>query len=145
ICPDSDHRKEAEGNIEVLTKMVAEDQEHAKSAKPIEAMTVEEQVQEWIFRLCDQNGHQYSQPGTCDIFAVEGLRAGDDGSSPAHQLAKLGFAAVPSLIAALDDTRPSRSVEYGRDFFYSHTTVTVGGCAEAVLARIASRRSWEEG
>jgi hypothetical protein len=135
--PASEHRERAAGLAEMLRTMVAEDEAHTRTAKPIEGMSVNEKVHELIFRLRDQNGHQWSQPGSCDIFDDWGGTT--DGKSPAHELVKLGHAAVPALIDALGDKRLSRSVGCHRDFYFSHFVLAVGDCAEAILSRIAGR------
>jgi hypothetical protein len=137
--PASEHRERAKGYVEILRTMVAEDAAHP--AVDLEKLAPAERVKELIFRLRDQNGHQYSQPGACDIFGDWGGAA--KRTSPAHQLVELGHAAVPQLIGALEDKRPSRSVGYHRDFYFSHFVLTVGDCAEAILARISGRNFWK--
>jgi hypothetical protein len=138
--PNCEHHRRAIGFVENLRSMIAEDKEHAQIATPLEAMKVEEKIKDLIFRLRDQNGHQWGQPGSCDIFS-DGRQL-REGNSPAHQLVKLGHAAVPALIEVLDDHHLSRSVGYHRDFYFSHSVLTVGECAEAVLSKIAGRSNW---
>ena len=134
--PRCDFVEQAEQTASVLRRMIAEDEAHAKlGLTSLARFPVEEQVSELIFRLRDQNGWQSSQPGYCDVFAD---RSGST-NTPAHQLARLGYTAVPQLIAALDDTTYSRSVGYHRNFYFSHTILTVGDCAEAILERISGR------
>ena len=135
--PKSEHHARAVGFVEMMRTMIAEDEAHARTAKPLDSMSDDEKARELIFRLRDQNGHQFSQPGSCDIFGDFGFAK--HGDSPAHQLVKLGHPAVPALIEALDDKRLSRSVGFQRDFFFSHFVLTVGDCAEAILGRIAGR------
>jgi len=123
--------------VETLKRMIQDDAEHAaKASKPWDKMTTDERVAELTFRLRDQNGMQMGQPGGCDIFEN---RTGKTDTA-AHQLVAIGFDAVPQLIAALDDQGLSRSVTYGRDFFFSHRVLTVGDCAQAILGRIAGRQ-----
>jgi hypothetical protein len=50
----------------------------------------------------------------------------------------MGHTAVPLLIDALDSEDYSRSVGFWRDFQFSHTILTVGDCALAILQRIAN-------
>jgi hypothetical protein len=138
--PASEHRERATGFIEMLRKMISEDEAHARAARPLAEMSEKEKIAELIFQLRDQNGRQFSQPGSCDIFNDFGQ--GRKGNTPAHQLVKLGYPAVPALIEALGDTRLSRSVGYHRDFYFSHFVLTVGDCAEAILGRISGRRFW---
>ena len=136
--PDSEYHKQAAQTTEMLRRMIAEDKSHAKIATiPLAQLPVEAQVRELIFELRDQNGHQYSQPGWCDIFDEAFVRGNTN--TPAHRLVRLGYAAVPQLIAALDDPTLTRSVGYWRNFRFSHTVLTVGDCSEAILDRISGR------
>lgn len=135
--PDSEHVKQAKENAKLLRQMIGEDREHAenrKAGKPFAELSSKEQIAELIFQLRDQNGHQWSQPGSCDVFVTDGKE-----DSPAHQLVKIGYDAVPQLIEALTDTRFSRSVGFHRDFYFSHTVLCVGDCAEQILSQIAGR------
>jgi hypothetical protein len=135
--PGSQYYARAEDTVERLTKMIAEDKARAASPpKPLDQLSLDDRVRELIFRLRDQNGHQFSQPGECDIFE-RALRATN---TAAHQLLAIGLPAVPQLIAALDDPTFSRSVGFGRDFVFSHTVLTVGDCAAFILNRIANRQ-----
>ena len=138
--PHSEHLERAKQTVGILKRMVSEDEMHAKLALTnFNQLPMEQQVRELIFRLRDQNGHQFSQPGSCDIF--EDWRGTTN--TPAHQLVKLGYAAVPQLIATLDDTTFSRSVGFHRNFYFSHTVLTVGDCAEAILQRITGKSFFE--
>ncbi len=134
--PDSEHHKRARETADLLKTMIREDAGYAKkrqAGKPFEKLSKKEQIAELIFRLRDQNGRQWGQPGSCDIF-------NDKENSPAHQLRKMGLDAVPQLIEALDDERFTRSVGYHRDFYFSHHVLRVADCAERILSDIAARR-----
>lgn len=136
--PDSEYHARAAQTSEMLRKMIAEDELHAQIAKTNrEQLSVAAQVRELIFELRDQNGHQYSQPGECDIF--NDWSGGNNTNTPAHRLVRLGYAAVPQLIAALDDPTLTRSVGYWRDFVFSHNVLTVGDCCQAILKRITGK------
>ena len=134
--PDSEYAARARDTAERLSKMIAEDEQHAKSPpKPLAELPMEQRIAELIFRLRDQNGQQWSQPGECDIFLVPNM----DTNTPAHQLVNIGYPAVPQLIAALDNPAFTRSVGFHRNFYFSHTVLTVGDCAAAILSRIAGK------
>jgi len=136
--PDGDYAPLAKETAAILKSMVQEDKDHAARqahGKPFPQLTQAEQIAELIFQLRDQHGEQMSQPGECDIF----LTFDSKEDSAAHRLVKIGYDAVPQLIAALDDKRFSRSVGYWRNFTFSHYVLTVGDCAEAILAQIAGR------
>jgi hypothetical protein len=134
--PASEYAARARDTAERLSKMIAEDEQHAKSPpKPLGGLPLEERIRELIFQLRDQNGQQWSQPGECDIFLVPNM----DTNTPAHQLVNIGYPAVPQLIAALDNPAFTRSVGFHRNFYFSHTVLTVGDCAAAILSRIAGK------
>jgi hypothetical protein len=138
--PDSKHQERAKDTVALLQKMVKEDTEHAKNdRKPFEQLSKKDQIAELIFQLRDQNGHQFSQPGECDIFD----RFGGKEDTPAHRLVKMGYDAVPQLIEAIEDQRFTRSVGYHRNFYFSHYVLRVGDCAVAILERIAARSFWQ--
>ena len=66
--PDTVHAERAKYTADLLRKMIAEDQAHAKTAKPLAELTGDDRIRELVFRLRDQNGHQMSQPGSCDVL-----------------------------------------------------------------------------
>ena len=141
--PNSDYHKSAHDTVERLTKMIEEDRQHAAAAvKPLEQLSMDERVKELIFRLRDQNGRQESQPGHCDIFYVID-RGVWNTNTPAHELVKIGFPAVPHLIASLDNSNYSRSVGFWREGTFSHTVLTVGDCAAQILNQIAGKAFYQ--
>ena len=149
--PASEYAPRARQTADLLRTMVAEDTAHCVPAAPLASLPPEQRVAELIFRLRDQHGSQLSQPGECNVFS-EDLFAppgkAEEEKSPAMQLADLGFAAVPQLIAAMDDQRFSRSVSFGRDFVSSYHVLTIGSCAKQILSRIAGMPNfffWENG
>lgn len=142
VFPGTKHAEEAFRHAEVLARMVAEDEAHARDAKSWDAMSAEERVAELVFQLRDQDGAQFMQPGAPWLFED---RRGD--ASPARRLVALGAAAVPQLIDHLDDPQFTRTVGYWRNFTYSHYVVTVGEACADVLSEIAGRRfgtGWNE-
>ncbi len=100
-----------------------------------------------VFHLEDQNGLQLGQPGGPDCWADP-----RGAESPAHRLLALGLHAVPALLDAVEDPRPSRTVGFYRDFVFSHRVLPVGEIAWTVLREIAGRgfanvdaaRAWYE-
>jgi hypothetical protein len=139
--PESEHHKRAGETAALLRRMLKEDAEHAarQPAGPFEQLATQEQVAELIFQLRDQNGHQYFQPGDCDIFDT--FSGKED--TPAHRLVAMAYEAVPQLIDALADQRFTRSVGFHRNFYFSHHVLRVGDCALAILERIAGRSFWQ--
>jgi hypothetical protein len=142
--PESEHHERAKQYAATLHEMIKEDVEHAKNAlKPWDKLGKEEQIAVLIFQLREQNGHQVSDPGGCDIF--DDFLDFDEKpkkASPAHRLVEFGNDAIPQLIAALEDTRLSRSVECHRSYFFSHDVLRIGDCAAQVLHRITD---WDFG
>lgn len=87
-----------------------------------------------VGRLTEQNGRQISFPGACDILADP-----RKGRSPAVRLLKLSDKAVPALLEALDDRRPTRCIQYQRPYFFSHYPLRVQDCAAILLEAIAGQ------
>ncbi len=147
--PASPHLERAQQTAALLQRMVEEDAARpVLSEDAIAALPVDEQIREWIFRLRDQSGLQFSEPGWCSVFAMGPI---DLGTSPAHRLAQIGYPAVPQLIEALSDDRFSRAVGCSRSFFFSHEILTIGDCAYQILYQItgqsldpAGARAWWE-
>jgi hypothetical protein len=134
--PKSQYHARARETAVLLKQMIQEDEEHAarrKKGKPFDQLTKKEQIAELIFQLRDQPGHQFMQPGWCDIFMT--FAGGKD--TPAHRLVDIGYDAVPQLVEVLDDKRFSRAVGFHRNFYFSHEVLRVGECAQTILERIA--------
>jgi hypothetical protein len=141
LFPHCEHVERASQIAVILERMVKEDEQHpALNQAQIDQLPQDKRIAELIWLLRDQNGHQWSQPGWCDVFSMS-----EQGISPAHQLLAIGYPAAPALIEALTDDRFSRSVGYGRSFFFSHTILTIGDCAQQVLARISGQNFYSPG
>lgn len=143
--PDSSHHQRAKESAELLRKMVAEDAAH-RSPTNFTDLSSKEKVAELIYRLRDQNGQQFSQPGSCNIFSEDDYgmymnreKGEKHEPSAAQQLVEIGFDAVPQLIEVLEDKRFTRSVGYHRDFYFSHHVLRYGDAAEQIVCRIANR------
>ena len=133
--PKTEYLERAQKTAAMLKQMIEEDKQHAqKEIPPLEKLTGQQRVTELIYQLRTQNGHQWSQPGSCNIFNDERGK-----NSPADLLVAEGFDAVPQLIKALDDYRFTRSVGYHRDFYFSHHVLRVNDCCERILSKIAGR------
>ena len=127
--PTSDYATDTVAKVAVLKNMISEDSAHRVcSAEDLAALPVSARVRELIFQLRDQHCEKVLHPGDWDIFTNQ------EGSSntPAHQLVRIGYAAVPQLIEALDSQTLTRS----RDSF---GVLTVGDCAQAILGEISGR------
>ena len=136
----SKHAKTAKEAVGLLTRMIAEDGEREHGSKPFRTMTKDEKIADLIFRLRDQNGGQFMQPGSPSVFYS--MSDPDNENTPAHQLVAMGYDAVPQLIEALTDVRFTRTVGFWRNFTYSHYVVRVGDAALDILSRITSQGFW---
>jgi hypothetical protein len=136
--PQSRYQSTIQETIKTLELMVQEDQQHRP--KDLEKLTADEKMGELIFQLRDQTGIQEMQPGWCNIFARDDPK---NPQSPASQLLRVGYPAVPQLIAALDDQRLSRSIHFWRGYTFSHYVLRVSDCAQQILERIANRKFYE--
>jgi hypothetical protein len=127
-----------------LKSMVEEDIARAaqKQRPPFEKLSPKEQLAELVYLLRDQTGVT-DERGQCAIL-------GHDQNSPASKLAAKGYAAVPLLLAALEDRRLTRAVppmQHNRysSFTYSQFSVlTVADCAEAILKQLAGISIYDE-
>lgn len=148
LFPRCGHVERARKSIAMLERMVEEEKQHPTlSQEQIDKLPLDQRIAELVWRLRDQNGHQWSQPGWCDVFSThdDAMGMNGKGSSPAHQLLAIGDAAAPALIEALTDGRFSRSVGFGRNFFFSHTVLTVGDCAQQILERMTGQNFYRPG
>ena len=146
--PDTRYAKRCKESAQILADMIAENAKH-QTPKDFEKLPVKQQVAELIFQLQYQDGQQQSQPGSCNIFChdiaqAQNAKQGNDDpdsnlKSPAARLVGLGHAAVPQLIDALKDQRFTHSVEFHRDFRFSHHALRVSDCCRIILQRIANR------
>ncbi|WP_395741387.1 HEAT repeat domain-containing protein [Prosthecobacter sp.] len=136
VFPHSKHAERAKQSAAMLERMVKEDEKHpALTQEQIDQLPQDKRIAELVWMLRDQCGHQMSQPGWCDVFSMD-----EKGKSPAHQLLAIGYPAAPALIEALTDNRFSRSVGFHRDFYFSHTILTVGDCAQQILSRMSGQK-----
>ena len=134
--PRSEYLPRAKRAVEVLARMAEQDKAHARLAgRDTVALSPEQRVAELIFQLRDQNGGQTSAAAGCDIFQD----ARGSTNTPAHQLVRIGYPAVPQLIAALGADEFSRTVAFRRSDAFSHTVLSVGDCALTILARISGK------
>ena len=114
--------------------------EDAKRANiiDVDALPVDESIAELIYQLRNQED--------LPLMSMQYHRARLDASANPHEnescwkLYRLGFAAVPQLIEAISDSRPSRIVEYPRIFSNRVDILTIGNCAELILCRFVDNK-----
>jgi hypothetical protein len=118
-----------------LRRMVQEEHDVGYEPRLADVDLETASVEELIFRLRDERGHQFTSPGHATI----GRRG------PAARLVQIGIPAVPRLIDAIGDRRLTRTVASWRDATFSHYVLRVGDCAVQILERIAGKQFWDSG
>jgi len=129
--PGSKYEAQAARTVEILTRMIAEEKSHGAPSN-LARLPIADRVREFIFQLRYENTIDSPMNFPNDIF-----RDPPGASSPAHQLADTGYAAVPQLIAALGDQTLTRSLRQTSTFSYA--TMSVDDWAIAILQRIAGK------
>jgi hypothetical protein len=124
------HQERAKTHADILRKMVAEDEQRARTPrKPEKEMTKNERIVDLIYRLRDQEAPDWLDPKATGW------------SGPAAELQKLGDDALPLLVQALDDERFTRTVtRFGINFYWDERVEHVGGLARTIIEEIAGRQ-----
>jgi hypothetical protein len=145
LYPDSPLREKAEADARTLAAMVAEDAKHlAIPDDRLAALPVGQRIQELIYRLRDQQGGQWSNPGSPSIYGMNVLFGGTKkGETPAGRIEEIGMDAVPALIEALEDARFTRALGFHRMWSYSsYYVVRIGDAARELLENITGQVFW---
>lgn len=133
-CPKSFLPEEQAATAGLLLKMAAEDDTHAKvSAEEFAKLSPEEQAHELVFQLRDDYTVEL------DAWTRPWPSAQPQGNGAVHKLAALGHAAVPVLLQAIEDDRPSRDVVRG----LAARSRSIRELAVNALDEIAGVRLWE--
>lgn len=108
--------------------------------------TSEQKVAYWIYHLRDLDIGQQFFPGHCHVAGpLAGSRNGKK-PNPAAELEKLGMAAVPQLIAHLDDARPTRCKAAWRYYWpEGHYLLRYGDCCQQIFESITGEKITEPG
>jgi hypothetical protein len=138
--PDHQYRDEAKEMVEAYRTLIAEDAKWAEpDAEEWAAMTPAQQAEYWVHHLRDLAVGQSLDPGSYSVFGEFGSLGADDRDrpNPAVELKKLGMAAVPHLIAHLDDPRPTRCKGHWRSYWPDgHYLLRYGDCCQQVFEAI---------
>ena len=150
--PDTPDGKEAGALLKQLQIVMDAEAEQAKTALTDEALAklpVKEQVAYLIQRLTEQTGDQMTMPGNCDIFEddegengwfVQGVQPKPrPATTSAGKLVRIGLDAVPQLLDALGDRRPTRAIGHQKASWHRSRLLDVGDCAFEILRRISGR------
>ena len=132
LFPDSKHAAVVSSHLKVIKRMLDE-------KRPPN----DERLKQLVYDLRDLNMLQFHQPNRgLRIIGPGSLRLDDmsdnRNSSPdaAKQLLDIGYDAIPTLIDHIDDDTLTRSVDYWRNFTYSHRVLTVGECCGQIIDAI---------
>jgi hypothetical protein len=126
-----------DSRIEILTRMIAEDR--TRRSNPGEIEPSPDDVATLLFQL--RNEFRPVEKWYVDGWFVPptGSTPSDE-SRPSLRLQRLGFQAVPELLAAIGDESPTRCVWYSPRFGGSFRILDVGTFAEELLQQIAGVR-----
>lgn len=137
--PHHQYRAEATAMARLYQNLIDEDARWEEpDAKDLAKMTTEQRVGYWLHHLRDLDIGQFSDPGRCYVL-VDFDFANEKRGLPnaAIELKKLGLAAVPQLIAHLDDSRPTRCKGHWRSYWPEmHYLLSYGDCCLQILESI---------
>ncbi len=147
--PHHTHRDEAKAMVKHYQSLLEED---ARSVEPeaggVAKLTTEKKVAYWLYHLRDLDVGQWSDPGHCRVFGDFGFALTDEEKkrpNPAVELKKLGMAAVPQLIAHLDDPRPTRCEGHWRSYWpEDHYLLRYGDCCQQIFESITGHAIFQE-
>ena len=104
-------------------------------------MTADQKAAYWVYHLRDVGGFDGFGSAFCGLFFSEGFR--DDATSPARSLKALGVAAIPQVIAHLDDTRPARAYAIRNRWSGELYTLHYGDCCRQVFEAITGHTVYD--
>jgi len=139
--PHHKYRNEAKAMAEHYKNLIKEDARWVEpDAKAFTKMTTEQKVAYWLYHLRDLDMGQWSNPGSCSVFGQFGVDLRDAKKKKPNagvELKKLGMAAVPQLIAHLDDARPTRCKGHWRSYWPEHHyLLRYGDCCQQIFESI---------
>ncbi len=117
----------------LLGKMLEEDERWAEVPRP-DALPFDQRVAYFLYHLRDVECYQYSDPGMCVMLGEFGRKPGE--TNAAMKLKELGAPVIPTLIALLEDRRPTRSVGWARSFYPARTVLRYQDAAIEILNEI---------
>lgn len=145
--PGHDFHQEAAQMVTDYEKLIDQDERWAaRTVSAVEDMTIEEQVEYWMYQLRDTDVGQHSDPGTCNVLGhwqisefLSRKQSKDRAGNAATELKALGIAALPQIIAHLDDTRPTRCRGHWRSFApESYYLLRYGDCCQQIFEAITA-------
>jgi HEAT repeats len=147
--PYHPYRDEAREMARHYQKLVDEDSRWVEpDPGALAKMTPEQKVRYWMYHLRDLAMGQCSDPGRCSVF-FDGTIYLEGKKRPlnaAIELTQLGMAAVPQLIAHLDDPRPTRCKGHWRSYWPDgHYLLRYGDCCQQIFEHITGKTITKEG
>jgi len=144
--PFHSHRDEARDMIKNYESLIKEDVAWKEpNAKELAKLTTEQKVSYWLYHLRDLDVGQWSDPGHCYVLGGRfGFFMSDEEEkktpNAAVELKKLGMAAIPQIIAHLDDGRPTRCKGHWRSYWpEGHYLLPYGDCCQQVFEAITGK------
>jgi len=145
--PHNQYREEGQEMVQHYVSLLNEDGRWVEpTPEEREKMTVEQQVDYWMYHLRDLDIGQWSDPGKCNVLSSKFLKVEDDVPHPAVELKKLGIAAIPKLIEHMDDERPTRCKGHWR--IYSSRgqyLLRYGDCCQQIFEAITKHSIYKRG
>lgn len=131
--PDHPLHPKVAGLRKPVSKIASEDRHHPWPPPPW--ASVDAKANYYTYKLRDVAERQFSNPGRCNVTA----------SRQARRLMALGKNAIPPLIAALPDSRPTRSYGYSRSFWpESYHVLRIGDAAVQIIEAITHQPFYQE-
>ncbi|MCC6488051.1 MAG: hypothetical protein IT364_11180 [Candidatus Hydrogenedentes bacterium] len=137
LSPNGEHAKDAKDLLHRLEKMVTEDASPPIAPRNPLEMPEPARAQYFVSQLRDLRCQQWAQPGDIALYGVASV---PDKSLPTSQLLEMGMAAVPTLIASLEDDTPTRTVYHWRDFDKHRVVWRISDFAYAILCDITKKQ-----
>ncbi len=148
--PYHESREEAKAMVKHYKSLLAEDARWVEpDAAALAKLSTEKQAAYWLYHLRDLDVVQLGSPGVCHVLFDSRFRDVQEPEKklphPAIELQKLGRAAIPLLIAHLDDARPTRCETYWRSWSpEGRYLLRYGDCCKQIFEAITEHKISEE-
>lgn len=145
--PYNKYREEGQDMVQHYLSLLDEDAKWDEPTPEKRAeMTVDQQVDYWMYHLRDLDLGQGTDPGMCRVVSTYSFRAKDGDPQPAIELQKLGIAAIPKLIEHMDDERPTRCKGHWRMYSpHGQYLLRYGDCCQQIFEAITKHPIYKRG